>query len=165
MAIKPSSGSGDAQPLEQPPHVADGAAALLLLLADIDLDVEREQRPAFSASLSRASSRERPIERMDRVEQFTASAALLDWSRPTPAAECRDGARELPAISLRLLDAVLAEVALSRIDQRFYVLGRAALADRDQLDVGRIAARDGRSRAMRSRIAGVIRRRWSRHAL
>ena len=62
----------------------------------------------------------------------------------------------------RLLHAIFAEVALPGLDQRLDFLGRTSLADRDQLDVGRIALRQrgGRGNLIEDS-AGVGRRRSS----
>ena len=73
----------------------------------------------------------------------TASSALFDCSRPI-AVEADVGmarAQRRP-FGERLLDPAFAEIALAGGDQRLDLLGAAGLADGDQRDVGRIAARE-----------------------
>ena len=73
----------------------------------------------------------------------TASAALFDCSRPTQWRR-RSGWRleQRAAICRRFLDPAFAEVALAGGDQRFDFVRGARLADRDQRDLGGIAARE-----------------------
>ena len=140
IAISPASGSGErAHRVDQLADLADRAAALLLLLADIDLDIDgRDGARPFPASLTSASSSERAVERMDRVEQPHRLGGLVRL-QPADAVEADVGmaSEQRRPFGERFLDPAFAEIALAGVDQRLDLVGRAALADRDQLDVRR----------------------------
>ena len=80
---------------------------------------------------------------MDHVEQLHGFGRLVGLEL-TDLVEPDVGiAREQGwPLAERFLDAVLAKVALASVDQRLDFLGGAALADGDELNVGRIALRN-----------------------
>src|SRR3954451_11893654 len=125
--------------IDQAPDLVDGTAALLLLLTDVHLDVEPGEAVRFLGFLEQRIEQGSPIERMDRVEQLHRLRRLVRL-QPADAVKPYVGmVREKRRPFLcRLLDAVLAEVALAGSDQGLDLFGRAALADRDQPDVGGI---------------------------
>ena len=80
---------------------------------------------------------------MDHVEQFHGFGRLVglqltDLMKP----DVRMAGQQRGPLGERVLDTILAEVALPCADQRLDFLGGAALADGDQLDVGRVALRE-----------------------
>ena len=77
---------------------------------------------------------------MDPSNSLTASARLVRLE-PADAVQAHVGmtGEQRRPFGERFLDPVLAEVPLAGVDQRIDLLGRAALADRDQLDLGGIA--------------------------
>src|SRR4051794_5733668 len=77
---------------------------------------------------------------MDDVEQFHCLGRLV---RLEPAnsmqPDVRVTCKQRRPFGERLLHAILAEVALTAGDKRLDLLGRSALADGDELNVGRLA--------------------------
>src|ERR1700759_5122172 len=73
---------------------------------------------------------------MDHVKQLCRFSSLVrlkpaDGGKP----EVGMAGQQRRPFGERFLDAILAEVALTGLDQRLYLLDGAALADRDELDV------------------------------
>ena len=120
----------------------DRTAALLRLLADIDLDIDRRGAIGLAGFPGQGVEQRAAIERMDGLEQLHRVRGLVrlklaDLVEPDvgiKGADCRP-------FGERLLHAIFAEVALPGLDQRRDLGSRTALADRDQLDVRRIALR------------------------
>ena len=161
MAISPASGSGDARTASiERAELGDRAAALLRLVADIDLDEAVGARGRLC--------------RLPWPAPRPAKAGRANGSRRTgapPPPPCSTGAgrsvkpkvgmarEQRRPFRLRLLHAVLAEVALAGGDQRLDRLGRVGLADGDQPDVGGIAPRQPRRlrRSGRGSVGDVLR--------
>ena len=124
-------------------EILDPAAALLLFLADIDLNVDvRGTCPLLRFFDERVEERA-PVKGMDGAEEHNRLSRLVRL-KAADAVEAHIGEplEQRRPFRERLLDAVLPEVALSSSDQRLDLFSRAPLADSDQLDIGGIALRN-----------------------
>ena len=122
-------------------ELAQRDPALLLFLANIDLDVGRLAVGRGGERVEQGA----PVERMDDVEQSGSFPGLVrlelaDHVEP----DVRVRQTQCWPFVVRFLDSAFAEVALPGGDQRFDLRHRAALRYRDQRDFGGIAARQFR---------------------
>ncbi len=124
---------GVARHLKQFGQVGDGTAALLRLLADIDLDEARYPLPGLVERLGERLDQARPVERVDAVEQFDRVLRLV---RLQAADEMERhvwiALSQRRPFGLRLLYPILAEHAVTGRKQRFDRFGRVSLADCDE---------------------------------
>jgi hypothetical protein len=115
----------------------------LRFLADIDLDEARHPVAGLVHRLPERGDEARAVERVDAIEQRHRVRRLV---RLQAADEVQLGVRPALAqrgpLAGRFLHAVLAEYALTGLEQRRDRLARVRLADRDQRDLLHLAPRD-----------------------
>ena len=131
--------------LDELADLPDRAPSLLLLFADVHLDMERRSAAGLVRLLHERVEERAAVDRVDRIEQLHGFGRLVrlepaDCMEPH-VGEPREKRRPFGE---RLLHPILAEVALSGLDELGDLLGRSTLADCDQAYVRWIALRHAR---------------------
>ena len=121
-------------------NLADRAAALLLLFADVHLDVDCREALGLLSLLDQGFEQRRAVEGVDHAEQLDRFGRLV---RLEPANSMEPDIRMLlqqcRPLRERFLHPAFAEVALACSDQRLDLLDAAPFGDGDELDAGGIA--------------------------
>ncbi len=164
MHIRPDDGKLEAIPAvgDETGHILGRDARLLRFFAGIDLD-EQSRRPSGAAFVDLSSQRigeARPVDRLDHVEQVERVAHLVGLQGPDQVQlDIRKPLPQRRPLRLGLLNAVLAEQAMARLEHGKNMPFVMALGHRDQLCLRRRSdgRRPGRSDAGQHR--GEILRR------
>ena len=127
--------------LERAQQVVLGQPELRLLVREVDLDEHGQHAPLLRGGAREPLRQGGPVDRVDRVEERGRLLRLvrLEVADEVEAQPGGPQVGELRGLRLRLLDAVLAEVAEAGREGLAHRGGGLGLADADEADAGGVA--------------------------